>query len=239
MVGTGTSTVTPWRSMRSRLTAGSNDGSTTMVPPSHTRPSSGAVPATWKSGATASSTSSRSRPQASVLWNALATRFRWVSTTPLDRPVVPPVKKMAAGSSSDVAPATAAPRPVDPGRRERRARLGRRGRAGQQRLVLGAEADGRLHRLAQRAGVPVGQEDAGARAAQGVEQLGLGVAGVEGHDHEAGGGQREVGLHVPVAAGGQHGHAVAALQPERGQGRGQAACSGRGASRSRTARRRR
>ena len=80
-----------------------------MVPPSHTRPSSGAVPATWKSGATARSTSSRSRLQASVLWNALATRFRWVSTTPLDRPVVPPVKKMAAGSSSDVASATVAP----------------------------------------------------------------------------------------------------------------------------------
>ena len=179
------------------------------------------MPATWKSGATASSTSSRSRLQASVLWKALATRFRWVSTTPLDRPVVPPVKKIAAGSSSDVAIAAAVganePAPTPNGE------LGSAGRTApaSTRLVLGTEADRGLHHLAQRPGIPIGQEEAGPRAAQRIEQLGLGMAGVEGHDDEARGRHGEVGLHVAVAAGRQDGHAVTVAQPHRREGAGQ------------------
>ena len=37
---------------------------------------------------------------ARVLWNEFATRLRWVSMTPLGRPVVPPVKYRSASSSS-------------------------------------------------------------------------------------------------------------------------------------------
>ena len=68
--------------------------------------STGAVPATWKNGPDARNTSLSRSPQAIVLWNELATRLRWVSWTPLGRPVVPPVKYRTARSSS----VTSAPR---------------------------------------------------------------------------------------------------------------------------------
>ena len=72
-------------------------------------------------GRTARNTSLPRSSQAMVLWNELATRLRWVSWTPLGRPVVPPVKYRTARSSS----LTPAPRGAGPARR-RRARPTRR-----------------------------------------------------------------------------------------------------------------
>jgi hypothetical protein len=84
--------VTPSRSITSRQPPASKPGSTVSDPPSHRIDSTGAVPATWKNGPEARNTSVPRSPQAIVLWNAFATRLRWLSMTPLGRPVVPPVK---------------------------------------------------------------------------------------------------------------------------------------------------
>ncbi len=91
MVGTGMTTVTrrPWT--RSRQRSGSNAGTVTVVAPSQTRPTSGATPATWNIAGAARKTSSPVSEQATILWKALERRLRWLSMTPLGRPVVPPV----------------------------------------------------------------------------------------------------------------------------------------------------
>ena len=100
IVGTGMYTVTPCCSIASRHAPASNPGRTTSEPPNQMTDSTGAVPATWKNGPDARNTSSSRSPQAIVLWNEFATRLRWVSWTPLGRPVVPPVKYRTARSSS-------------------------------------------------------------------------------------------------------------------------------------------
>ncbi len=87
--------------MMSRHADASNPGRTTSEAPSHTSESTGAVPATWKNGPAARKTSDGRSPQAIVLWNELATRLRWVRTTPFGRPVVPLVKYTTATSASE------------------------------------------------------------------------------------------------------------------------------------------
>ncbi len=91
MVGTATVWVTPSRSIRSRATAGSNAGSTTLRPVFHTVASTAIDPAAWNRGAMISQRVAGVKGQMAMKWNVLATRFRWVSITPFAAPVVPPV----------------------------------------------------------------------------------------------------------------------------------------------------
>src|SRR5579862_8447159 len=83
MVGTGMKTVTLRRSMASSARFGSNAGMVTIDAPSHRRPTIGATPATWNIAGAARNTSSGESEHATVLWNALAMKLRWVRITPL------------------------------------------------------------------------------------------------------------------------------------------------------------
>jgi len=91
IVGTTNVAVTPCRSIRSSPVAASNAGSTTWRPPFHTVARTATEPAAWKSGAAISQHVSGRNGQKTWKCKALATRFRWVSITPLAAPVVPPV----------------------------------------------------------------------------------------------------------------------------------------------------
>ena len=100
------------------------------------------------------------------------------------------------------------------------------GRVGEQRVVLaGVEADDVLDEGGEGPGVAVGDQDTGAGVDQGVAQLGLDVAGVEGHQHQPGGRDGLVELEVAVAVQRHDGHPVAALQAQLHEGAGEAAAA--------------
>ena len=91
MLGTTSVTVTRSRSMRSSAAPGSNAGSRTWRPAFQIVESTAIEPAAWNSGATTSQHVSGVNGQTIPMCIALATRLRWVSITPFDAPVVPPV----------------------------------------------------------------------------------------------------------------------------------------------------
>ena len=84
--------MTSWRAIASATPAGVNIGTITWVPPTTLRATHAAPSARWNIGAAC-----RRRPPGvmnepeAALPSADASRFAWLSTTPLGVPVVPPV----------------------------------------------------------------------------------------------------------------------------------------------------
>ena len=94
---------------------------------------------------------------------------------------------------------------------------GEAGRSGvDDRIPLGERHDP-LDLVGERAGIAVGDQHAGAGAADDPDQLGRGEADVQRHQHQAGRRRAEVQLDVAVAVGGEHRHPIAALEPEAGE----------------------
>ena len=89
--GTPSVSVMPYVSMSSRARAGSKAERTTWVPAFHTVARTAMDPAAWNSGAMINHRVSGRNGANAWKWKALATRLRWVSITPFEAPVVPPV----------------------------------------------------------------------------------------------------------------------------------------------------
>jgi len=89
MAGTRNAWVMRSRSIAARNSAGSNVENATVCPPAQTVSSSMVMPATWKVGKGLPLTSSAANCQSCATVSQVDSRPRWVSTTPLGRPVVP------------------------------------------------------------------------------------------------------------------------------------------------------
>ena len=186
--------------MMSRHADASKPGKTTSEAPSHTSESTGAVPATWKNGPAARKTSDGRNPQAIVLWNELATRLRWVRTTPFGRPVVPLVKYTTA---------TSAVGDADPERR-------RSGRVHDGVPLV--ERHDPLDLVGERTWISIGDEQRWASRLDDPRQLGRRQPDVQRHEDQPGARHAQVQLDVPVAVGGEDRDPVAGPQSERGNG---------------------
>ena len=91
MVGTPKVMLTRSRSIRSRAAPGSNVGSMTCRPPVQSVARMPFEPAAWKAGAISRYTSPAPIGARAIQWKVLAMRLRWLSITPFEAPVVPPV----------------------------------------------------------------------------------------------------------------------------------------------------
>ena len=83
--------VTPWRSMRDRISSPSILRSTTCAPPMPVTAYGIPQPLQWNIGRVCSSTSRSLTPVCHPNMAALSQQFRWVSWTPFGRAVVPDV----------------------------------------------------------------------------------------------------------------------------------------------------
>ena len=110
MVGTITVIVTWWRSMTSSTAAGWKTGTKVVCPPTAGTARTPPSEAAWNIGVWCRYTNSSFMPQRVATLYMSSIRARLSMTTPLGRPVVPPVyMRMARSSSSGSGGTTGAP----------------------------------------------------------------------------------------------------------------------------------
>src|SRR4051794_30039453 len=221
IAGTMNCTVARSRAIASSVCAGSNDGSSRLVPPTY---SSGSVwtprPPMWNIGATVTVTSdSRSPRPKDRVFTTFHRWLSWVSMAPLGRPVVPDVVHQAGEVAAvDVGAERAG---VTAGKQllELRLTVGR--------FAADDDPGADPHALADQRGTGDRcqgsrvDEQVGAGVGEQVGDLGRGQAQVHGHEHRPELGRGQHRLQEGGAVEEQPGHPVAAAYSFRAEGPGQ------------------